>query len=109
MESWYLLKCKLDLEEVSIVLFGRIYHSANWWSEEPKDNNGEVSKTCRQFLELEYLEFDLDADGTISKFEFDRTGLGDEDDFEEFDINLDEKLQFNEALNAFCTCENELK
>ena len=60
-------------------------------------------------MELEYLEFDLDADGTISKFEFDRTGLGDEDDFEEFDINLDEKLQFNEALNAFCTCENELE
>ena len=60
-------------------------------------------------MELEYLEFDLDADGTISKFEFDRTGLGEEDDFEEFDINLDEKLQFNEALNAFCTCENELE
>ena len=104
------LNANSDLEEVSIVaVWEDLPFPPTDDTEEPKDNNGEISKTCRQFLEVEYREIDLDADGTISKFEFDRSELGDEDDFEEFDINLDDKLQFNEALNAFCTCENELE
>ena len=98
-----------DLDEVSIV--------ANWEDlplppteepEEPEEPGQEVAMTCRQSLESLFTDFDLDGDGTISEFEYERNRLEDSEDFATYDVNLDEKLQFNEALNAYCTCENEL-
>ena len=64
-----------------MLLFGRITIPPTDDTEEPKDNNGEILRPAGS-SGIEYREFDLDADGTISKFEFDRSELGDEDDFE---------------------------
>ncbi|MBT5184232.1 MAG: hypothetical protein HOM47_03565 [Euryarchaeota archaeon] len=94
-----------DIEDISII--------ASWEEfDNPRPGPGpdpdpdpdpEEIMPCDEYAKEIFVEADLNADGDISKYEFDG------DEFEDLDINKDGVLDINEATLELCSCENELQ
>jgi len=66
-------------------------------------------ETCKETAEIAFREVDTNADGVVSRTEL---RVMDEDsgdfDFDEIDLNSDGEIEFAEAVQEMCTCDNEL-
>jgi len=95
-----------DISEVSII--------ASWVESqlppiEPEPPEPVNVETCKETAEIAFREVDTNADGVVSRTEL---RVMDEEsgdfDFDEIDLNSDGEIEFAEAVQELCTCDNEL-
>ena len=95
-----------DISDVSII--------ASWVESqlppiEPEPPEPVNVETCKETAEIAFREVDTNADGVVSRTEL---RVMDEDsgdfDFDEIDLNSDGEIEFAEAVQEMCTCDNEL-
>ena len=75
--------------------------------EEPIDN-GPIEVSCEEEAKIIFTETDRNADGVVDERELSNQGETGDLAFSEIDLNGDEEIEYREALQAFCSCSNEL-
>ncbi|HIF91096.1 MAG TPA: hypothetical protein EYQ58_06145, partial [Candidatus Poseidoniales archaeon] len=95
-----------DISDVSII--------ASWVESQlppidPEPDEPVIVETCKETAEIAFREVDTNADGVVSRTEL---RVMDDDsgdfDFDEIDLNSDGEIEFAEAVQELCTCDNEL-
>ena len=71
----------------------------------PEPPIGDDILSCDEYVKVIFEDLDLNGDGDISS---DESFDGDDNEFDEIDINKDGVIDKTEAIVAICTCENEL-